>query len=68
MPKAPHDKEIGPDLLRSFWQDASDEVIGLRVSEALAERFIASLLTKRFLILTGLAGSGKTKLAQAFAR
>jgi energy-coupling factor transporter ATP-binding protein EcfA2 len=30
-------------------------------------RFTASLLSKRFLILTGLAGSGKTKLAQAFA-
>lgn len=30
-------------------------------------RFIASLLTKKFLIVTGLSGSGKTKLAQAFA-
>ncbi len=29
---------------------------------------LASLLSKRFLILTGLAGSGKTRLAQAFAR
>lgn len=37
------------------------------VSEELTRRFIASLLAKRFLILTGLAGSGKTKLAQAFA-
>lgn len=31
-------------------------------------RFIASLLTKPFLILTGLSGSGKTKLAQAFVQ
>ena len=30
-------------------------------------RFGASLLAKRFLILTGLSGSGKTKLAHAFA-
>lgn len=30
-------------------------------------RFAASLLSKRFVILTGLAGSGKTKLAQALA-
>lgn len=31
-------------------------------------RLIASLQSKRFLVLTGLAGSGKTKIAQAFAR
>lgn len=37
------------------------------ISEKLALRFIASLLTKPFVILTGLSGSGKTKLAQAFA-
>jgi 5-methylcytosine-specific restriction protein B len=30
-------------------------------------RFTSSLLTKPFVILTGLSGSGKTKLAQAFA-
>lgn len=29
-------------------------------------RFISSLLTKRFVILTGLSGSGKTKIAQCF--
>ncbi len=31
-------------------------------------RFTSALLAKRFTIFTGLAGSGKTKLAQAFAR
>ena len=40
---------------------------GLRFSSPPLLRFTASLLSKRFLILTGLAGSGKTKLAQAFA-
>ena len=30
-------------------------------------RFTSSLITKPFVILTGLSGSGKTKLAQAFA-
>ncbi len=40
---------------------------GLRVSESVLLRFGASLLAKRFLILTGLSGSGKTKLAHAFA-
>ncbi|MBL0105682.1 MAG: AAA family ATPase [Bacteroidetes bacterium] len=32
------------------------------------EKFASSLLTKPFVILTGLSGSGKTKLAQAFAK
>ena len=40
---------------------------GLRVSDGLLLRLGASLLAKRFLILTGLSGSGKTKLAHAFA-
>jgi MoxR-like ATPase len=40
---------------------------GLRFDEELVRRFAASLLAKRFVILTGLSGSGKTKLAQAFA-
>ncbi|HVB57160.1 MAG TPA: hypothetical protein VNE63_12115 [Candidatus Acidoferrales bacterium] len=37
------------------------------VSQDLLVRFISSLLAKRLVILTGLSGSGKTKLAQAFA-
>jgi 5-methylcytosine-specific restriction enzyme B len=40
----------------------------LRVNSDLLLSFASSLLSKRFLILTGLAGSGKTKLAQAFAQ
>lgn len=40
----------------------------LRCEEEFIRRFAAALLAKRFVILTGLAGSGKTKLAQAFAR
>ena len=42
-------------------------IAGLILQKAMAQRFIASLLAKRFLILTGLSGSGKTKLAHAFA-
>ena len=34
----------------------------------LAKRYIASLSTKPFVIFTGLSGSGKTKLAQTFAK
>lgn len=41
---------------------------GVRFEQELLLRFSASLLSKRFLILTGLAGSGKTKIAQSFAR
>jgi len=41
---------------------------GLAYPDSLIRRFVASLLTKPFVILTGLSGSGKTKLAQAFAQ
>lgn len=37
------------------------------IDDQLATRYVASLLTKPFVILTGLSGSGKTKLAQLFA-
>jgi 5-methylcytosine-specific restriction protein B len=39
----------------------------LIVDANLLHRFTASLMSKRFLVLTGLAGSGKTKIAHAFA-
>lgn len=51
--------------VNKFQKDAV--IANFRISENLALRFIASLLTKPFVILTGLSGSGKTKLAQAFA-
>ena len=41
---------------------------GLQFDQLLITRFISSLTTKPFVILTGLSGSGKTKLAQAFAK
>lgn len=41
---------------------------GLLYSDKLIIRFISSLLAKPFVILTGLSGSGKTKLAQAFVQ
>lgn len=41
---------------------------GLIFDNILINRGISSLLTKPFLILTGLSGSGKTKLAQAFVK
>tara|TARA_R110002051_G_scaffold219040_1_gene282867 strand:- start:2586 stop:4148 length:1563 start_codon:yes stop_codon:yes gene_type:complete len=47
---------------------AACEVAGLIYSNKLITRFIASLATKPFVIFTGLSGSGKTKLAQAFTQ
>jgi 5-methylcytosine-specific restriction enzyme B len=41
---------------------------GLIINKEYCSRFCASLLTKPFVILTGLSGSGKTKLAQAFVQ
>ncbi len=40
---------------------------GLLYTPSLVKRFAFSLMSKRFLILSGLAGSGKTQLALAFA-
>jgi hypothetical protein len=40
----------------------------LKFSELLIVRFIASLTAKPFLILSGLSGSGKTKIAQSFVQ
>jgi hypothetical protein len=40
---------------------------GLSFPQNLLSRFVSSLCTKPFVILSGLSGSGKTKLAQAFA-
>jgi len=55
----------GSDLsVSNFYQ----ECIGadFHVSEKLCYRFVSSIISKPFVILTGLSGSGKTKLAQAF--
>jgi 5-methylcytosine-specific restriction protein B len=58
--------DFSKELVTSFKDKASDA--GVHVTEELVLRLAASILTKQFLILTGLAGSGKTKIAQAFAR
>jgi 5-methylcytosine-specific restriction enzyme B len=54
------------NLLKYFNETAAEA--SLVVDSSVLHRFVASLLAKRFLILTGLSGSGKTKLAQAFAQ
>jgi hypothetical protein len=55
-----------PALLRDFHTALTHA--GLACDDALLTRFLASLLARRFVILAGLSGSGKTRLAQAFAK
>lgn len=51
--------------IKSFITNTYDS--GLIFSDQLIKRFVASIWTKPFVICSGLSGSGKTKLAQAFA-
>lgn len=51
--------------LQSFKENLSKSGLNFGTRSILS--FVAALLTKPFLILTGLSGSGKTKLAQSFA-
>ncbi|MFD2697501.1 McrB family protein [Mesonia sediminis] len=55
-----------PFNVKNFKVDCKNA--GLIYSDILITRFVSSLLTKPFVILTGLSGSGKTKLAQAFVQ
>lgn len=50
--------------IKNFQNDCKNS--GLVYSDKLITRFVSSLITKPFVLLTGLSGSGKTKLAQAF--
>jgi len=60
--------ETGADLLGAREGLYGDLMASsVRAEQATVLRLMATLLSKRFLILTGLAGSGKTKLAQAMA-
>ena len=54
------------ELVAAAFAKANDQA-GLRLPIGVSTRFVTALLTKRFLVLTGLAGSGKTKIAEAFA-
>ncbi|MCX6246055.1 MAG: DUF3578 domain-containing protein, partial [Bacteroidetes bacterium] len=60
----PPSKPYEPFQYNKFINQVS--LSGLFFSEKVSLRLICSLLTKPFVILTGLSGSGKTKLAQAF--
>lgn len=55
-----------PFNYKSFHQKTKEA--GLKFSEKIVSRFVASLCTKPFVICSGLSGSGKTKLAQSFVK
>ena len=65
------EKPIDPPIVENIKFDINPFIdncnnSGLIYSEQLITRFVASLFTKPFVLLTGLSGSGKTRLAQAF--
>ena len=64
-PKLQNPEPVGFNY-RSFKESA--DAANLLLDKDLVIRFITALLTKPFVILTGLSGSGKTKLAQAFSK
>ncbi len=66
----PIKKEQKPKTEKFNIDSFSENVLesGLVFSETLINRFVASLLTKPFVLLTGLSGSGKTKIAQSFVK
>ena len=66
-----NDLESNDESCISFDMTAIIENIkktGLLYEDKLIQRYACSLMTKPFVILSGLAGSGKTQLALAFAR
>jgi hypothetical protein len=64
------DKSYGsiPDNFEMEYFIERTDAAGLIFSPQLIQRFVASLCTKPFVICSGLSGSGKTKLAQAFVQ
>lgn len=53
-------------FIKQFQGDSKSSLLHIDYNNV--HRFASCLLSKQFLIATGLAGAGKTKLAQAFAR
>jgi energy-coupling factor transporter ATP-binding protein EcfA2 len=66
---ASHASRLGGLSLERLGENAASDFsdAGLKVGAKMVRRFAAALLARRFVILTGLSGSGKTKLAQALA-
>ena len=54
------------DFIKKLEKDVADA--GLKYAPDLMKRFVCAQLAKPFVVLTGLSGSGKTKLAEAFTK
>jgi energy-coupling factor transporter ATP-binding protein EcfA2 len=67
--ETPAELEIEEQPLEGIVEAAKEDfdTANFLIDKSVLRRFVGSLLAKRFVILTGLSGSGKTKLAQAFA-
>ncbi|SDH68117.1 McrB family protein [Myroides phaeus] len=59
-------KDQGYFTIKAFSESLNNA--NLSFSEILITRFVTSLITKPFVLLNGLSGSGKTKLAQSFVQ
>ena len=58
-------EQLGAKSINQALEDLKEAAV--RADQLSLVRFVSALLAKRFVIFSGLAGSGKTKLAQAFA-
>ncbi|MES2556094.1 MAG: DUF3578 domain-containing protein [Bacteroidota bacterium] len=72
-----YNKTVDQDQVEAFSKTSEFDITTFKIalkeanlvfSDELVSRYIASLLSKRFVILTGLSGSGKTQLAKSFAQ
>ena len=60
------DQNFYSSIVSQFYNDTQSA--GFHISRDLINRFIASILTKKFTIFSGSSGTGQTRLAQIFAR
>ena len=67
MGEIPMEKQVNIEFNIKILRQSLQQT-GLLFEDKLLNRFVTALLAKPFVILTGLAGSGKTKLAQVFAQ
>ena len=56
------------DFVCDFKRAMDASSCGLRYEPHLLSRFVSTLVAKPFVVLSGLAGSGKTKIAQVFTK